>query len=475
MPVDTKSPQYLEMDEKWQLIYDLEDEDRMKEAGTDYVPKLSEQTDDEYDAYVERGSLYGAFNRTVRGLTGAVMRKEPIVHGPAKLIDMLEDVTVDGLSFNEVTAKVTRNVIKYGYCGILPDVPQEGGSPRLAPYLPTTILYPVEQRMAGKMALIRLTLQEKITNFSEEDPYKTKDVDQVRELDLSEDGIYIQKIWQKGDGSAYTQVGEDIVPRMVGGKPFNYIPFVFFGAIENSVQPKDPPLIDLANLNKKHFVVGVDYYHGLHFCGLPVYWAAGFPMENKLYVGSFTAWQSSEANARCGILQASKDSLSALAEALDKLEKQMAVVGSRMIEQQRRGVETAEGLLIRQASDFAVLSDIASNVESGMTRALKICAEFMGLPTKGVEVIMNKDFTSDKVDPQVVQALFQAMQGGNLSFDSFLSYLKDKELLPSSRTIEEEKMLIKSADNQEFINALVATTTPVVVKKQLEAEEEEDG
>jgi len=466
MPVDSKSPYYIDLEEGWQMISDLQSEKKIKDAGTTYVPQLTSQSSDEYDAYLKRGSLYGATTRTQKGLTGAIMRKPPEAECPEKVKRLFKDMTLDGKNFEEVVRKVVTEDISYGYYGILIDAPPEGGDPKLAMYSATSILYPVTERFGDKIKLMRLTLKESAFVPKNTDPYETEEVEMVRELRINEEGIY-EQVLHKKVGSAW-QVESTIQPEVMG-KKLTEIPFVFFGAQENSVNPKESPLLDLAYLNVKHFVVNVDYFHALHYCGLPTPWAAGFKLEEgaTLRIGSSTAWVSDDPNAKCGIMQATADSVGALENGLDKLEKQMAVVGSRMIEQQRRGVETAEGLLIRQTSDFAVLSNIASCVEEGMKGVLAWLARWVGAMESEIEkinVVLNKDYTTGDVDPQVLTALFVALQNNEISVDTFLSYLKAKEVLPNNRTIQQEKDLILSSENAELTTAMIGAAVSKVDK-----------
>jgi len=456
MPVNSTSKQVDALSEGWKMIDDLQSEKLMKNAETYYVPQLTGQSSDEYDAYIKRGSLFGAFVRTVKGLTGAIMRKPPETVAPVKVEQLFSDLTLDGKDFNEVVRKVVTENVKKGYYGILVDSPPEGGTPKLAMYAANAILQPNVKRIGNEIKLIGLTLQENIDVPKEDDPYETVEVEQVRELKIDEDGFY-EQILHVNEGGNWI-AGEPIYPTIFGAR-LTEIPFVFFGASENSVNPKEGPLLDLGYLNVKHFVITVDYFHALHFCGLPTPWAAGFKLQDgeSLHIGSATAWISDDPQASCGMLQLDGDGVGAIENALDKLEKQMSVVGSRLLDQQRQGVETAEGLLIKQTSDFAILSNIASCIESGMQEVLVWLARWVGASESEIakiKVMLNKDYTTNEIDPQVLTALFVALQSGTISVDSFLFYLKQKEVLPNHRTIEDEKTLIMSDENTELVEKM---------------------
>ena len=63
----------------WEADRDLFKGDiTVKAAGVTYLPKITgDQTDPEYKAYNARGLYPGAVGRTVRGLVGSAMLKEP--------------------------------------------------------------------------------------------------------------------------------------------------------------------------------------------------------------------------------------------------------------------------------------------------------------------------------------------------------------------------------------------------------------
>ena len=456
MPVDSTSSYYDELAEGWEMVDDLQSEKKIKDAGTTYVPQLTGQSSDEYDAYLLRGSLFGAFVRTVKGLSGAILRKPPEADVPKSVENMFPDMTLDGKNFSEVIRKIVTEDLKYGYYGVLIDPPLEGGDPKLALYDAKSILQPVTERVGGKIRATMITLCENVNVPKADDKYTTEEVRRVRELRIGDDGFYEQVLYEEV-GGAWQEIGL-VKPEFMGKRPTE-IPFIFFGSSENSVIPKEGPLLDLAYLNVKHFVITVDFFHALHFCGLPTPWAAGFSLKDgeSLHIGSATAWVSEDAQANCGMLQLDGSGVGAIETALDKLEKQMAVVGSRMIEQQRRGVETAEGLLIRQTSDFAVLSNIAACVEDGMEKVLTWMAIAVGASEAEIakiKVRLNKDYTTADVNPQVLTALFVALQNNTISLESFLYYLKQKEVLPSHRTIQQEKELISSGENMELVEKM---------------------
>ena len=452
---DTKGEHWKAMKDKWTKIsIVLQGEDAIKSAGKVYLPQLSGQSPAEYEAYKERGSFFNAFAKTVVGLTGAVMRKEVTIKTNPAIEALLGDVTLAGESIQEVVRMIMREVTSYGYYGVLVDMPPlpEEGEGVAAPAIiatPYFALYPglsiLNFETDGQGNLVMLALQELVSEKNPENPLEIISVEHVRLLQIEEKKLVV-RIYRKMESKGaqgkdeWSQVGDDLFPK-IKGKNLDFIPFVFFGCLSNNPVPSNPPLTDLVNLNIKHWQVSVDYYHGLHYCAMPTPWAAGFSKSSDLYIGAMKAWVSEDPQARCGFLEFTGTGLGAIVTALTKLETQMAVMGARMLEEQKKAAEAAETVAMRYSGDTATISDIVTSVEQGIIKIIDLLGVWLKIDAK-TEVRVNRDFVSQKLSSQDITALLQAYNGGGISLETFLYNLSVGEVLPADRTIEMEKELI---------------------------------
>lgn len=461
---DTTSAEYSKYINKWIKIETIMGgEDYIKEAGKRYLPILSGQNDLDYREYIERGTFYNATKRTSIGLTGTIMRKEPQIECPPLVNRILDKVGSEKQSIQEIVRLVVQNIIDYGYYGILVDAPtiteeeifagKPSGQPYMALYSPGTILNHRITFIDGKNKLSMVSLAEKETFVDPDNFFNTLSKDVVRVLQLDKNGILFIQLFEKTEGkegASWQQVGKDIYPQVMG-KKWTEIPFVFFGSVSNTPFPDEPLLMDLANLNLAHWRVTVDYYHGLHYCGMPTPWAAGFGSDAQLRLGGKTAWVSDDPNARCGYLELTGKSIETIKVALNDLEKQMAVIGGRWLEQQKKAAEAAETVSMHYSGDTATLSTVVTSAEQGLRKAINYLSRWLG-QEENAEVKLNRDFVSGKMSAQDITALLQALQAGKISIDTFLYNLQRGEILPEMRTIEDEKLLIASSGNDEFEN-----------------------
>jgi hypothetical protein len=83
MSVNTTHPEYDAALPSWLRARDvLAGEDAVKAGGEKYLPRLDDQTDQEYAAYRARASFFNASARTADGYLGLVFRRPPFVKHP---------------------------------------------------------------------------------------------------------------------------------------------------------------------------------------------------------------------------------------------------------------------------------------------------------------------------------------------------------------------------------------------------------
>jgi hypothetical protein len=130
-------------------------------------------------------------------------------------------------------------------------------------------------------------------------------------------------------------------------------------------------------------------------------------------------------------------------------QKQMAVLGSRLLEVQKRVSESAEALTLRQAGESSIVSNISSSLSKSLTKVLRWAYWWVtseqdpeSIPMETVSIELNRDFETETMTAQELVAVVQAWQAGLMSHDSALNLLRQGEMLPPSRSNEEERELI---------------------------------
>ncbi len=467
MPVETRHPSYEEHLPAWLRARDvLAGEDAVKSGGVRYLPRLDSQSDDEYAAYKARASFFNATSRTADGFVGLIFRREPTFKIPEKnsgvgraLAAFLEDANMLGNSLPSYAKDVVREVMSVGRAGSLVDWEDEAEQRAYA------VLYQTEQiinwrteRINGRNVLTLVVLSEMVAAPS--DDFSADHKEQLRVLRLvkdtaekSEGYFYQVEIWTLQDGQTKRSKkqwikAETRVPLRLG-KPLSLIPFVFHGPRNCQECIDKLPLADIIAVNLDHYRLNADYKHGLHFTALPTAWVSGFDKASELRIGSSTAWVAETPGATAGFLEFTGQGLTTFERAMDRDERLMAVLGSRMLEPQKRAVETADAIELRQSGENSVLSAVSLSVSDSITQILRWVYWWnsteeltAALGDERVMAQLNLDFTTRGMSSTELTAVVSAWQAGAISRESMFELLRRGEVLPAGRTNEEEAILI---------------------------------
>lgn len=493
MPVDFKHPDYSTYSKFWFKCRDAWDgEEAVKNRGLEYLPQLSGQSDQEYDAYRSRALFYGATARTIQGLTGMIVRKEPEIVATNALKKALTSFGYNGEAFLPFAQQAISEVLGVGRVGVLVDMPvTPTGSKSLPPYC---VIYRAENivnwrvsMIAGVRRLSMVVLLENAEVPDAGDPFTVKQIMRYRvltlvkvgEADTDESWEYQQELYEKRQVGSGKDAKDEwvktqtIVPQRIGGKRLNVIPFTFINPGTTSERCELPPLLALVNVNLSHYRTSADLEHGRHFTALPTVWAAGFDTKSVYRIGSSIAWVAEDTTAKAQYLEFTGKGLGHLAEALTSKEGLMAILGARLLEERQADAEAASAIRLRQHGEKSALASISTQVSEAFTKVLQWFEWFMAGGDSKATIAFNEDFDTAKLDPQLLTALLAAVQSGTMSWDSFFFNAKKGELYPDGRTAEEELELINASPLMGAgVGPLAASKNSA--KTQEEDEDEED-
>ena len=466
--VNTRHKNYDRFAKKWKRVRDvLAGQDEIHAATSAYLPALVDEDPAEYLKRIERTPFYNASWRTVASFVGMLFRKPPNLEVPKSLEKLLEDVTMTGVSFDNFAQEVVLEDISTSRLGVLVDYPQAvtnadgtpitvaqaealGLRPSMAMYKAESIINWDYGRVNNRTVLTQVRLAEVATEKRTE--FETEEYAIVRVLDLFDGKYRVRRFKEENE----EQIGWDVYPTM-NGKPLDFIPFYFIGPDGSEKDLSEPILIDLIDLNIKHYQVSADYEHGCHFTGLPTPVIIGINTEapfgdgvkptapqERYYIGSTAAWVL-PAGADAKFLEFTGQGLTELRENLKEKKEEMASIGARMLTPEKAGVEAADTLAMRNAGEHSILGAIAVAVSGGLTEALKTFGRWAGLSDAEIAKLLyeiNRDFMPYAITPQALTALLAAVQAGKLSFEAFFDLLKRGDLHQADTTFEIEQARI---------------------------------
>jgi hypothetical protein len=276
---------------------------------------------------------------------------------------------------------------------------------------------------------------------------------------------YVVEVWRRKDGTKRTKRTEwEIVERRTPlrlGKPLSLIPFVFHGPRHSLPHVDKLPLADIIVVNLDHYRLDADYKHGLHFTALPTAWLSGFDPEKDFKIGSSTAWISNVPGATAGFLEFTGQGLTTFERAMDRDERLMAILGSRMLEAPKRVGETADAIELRQSGESSVLMTLALSVSDSVSQVLRWIYWWNSTESSpdslrsatGEELVLlqlNTDFSARGMTSNEITAVVAAWQAGAISQETMFDLFRRGEVLPPGRTDEEEARLTAAMQKEKL-------------------------
>lgn len=453
MGVRTTHSDYDKMVPIWKRIRDvLAGHDAIQEAGRDYLPELSEQDENEYQAYKGRAAFFNATSRVSDTMSGLVFRKPPIIEA-APIQDIADNITLNGTNLTSFAEDIIEEQLGPTRSGVLVDYPSVDTSQMTAVQVkalglrPYAALYKAEDILDwrytnGVLSMVKLREIEEVVDPQDEFLTERKEI--IRVLDMFE-GKYRQRVYKevRKDGKdTLWELASTVFPRM-NGKPFDYIPFVFFGERGNSGEMNDPVLNDLAVVNLAHYRNTADYEHGLHFTGLPTAVVTGLSDNDAVFrIGSGNAWVLSDPQAKAFYMEFTGQGLETMRKALQDKQAQMAALGARVLVPEKRDAEAAETETGKRQGEISTLASLANATSRGLTRVLEIMRDWQGV-TGDVSIKLNTDFNVQRMSAQEISALLQAVLTQQISSQSLYEALVKGEVINGERSFEEEQALAR--------------------------------
>jgi Domain of unknown function (DUF4055) len=405
-----------------------------------YVPKLSGQTESQYEAYVNRASYYNVVQRTVFALVGALMRKPLTLEG----VYGDEPVCADDCDFEELVQQCYVELLVGGRVGLLCDYSEDWDSPFILSYRSEDIT-----NWSDNFVVLR-------EHYYKQDPndvYNTIMACRYRELFLDENGYYTVRIWeQQANANGKFTINKNTIFKLTEtiqpeyrGKKLEFIPFIFCTPFDTSKTVYKPVLNNLAEINIEHFKVAVDVAYGAHFLALPTPYLAGNLVNDQQVVklGSDEFLQLQQGGT-VGFLEFTGSGMTFLLDLQKQKEEQMFSLGSRLL-QYKAGVESSDALQVRLGAEGASLVTLTNSLEQALTEVLEMYNLWFG-STDDVELTLNRDYSPMQLAPDDIRVLLEMFQKGAITLDTLMQRLYEGEIVDD---VEVEKAALNGEPTTE--------------------------
>lgn len=438
--VKTLHPDYEKYAPKWKKVRNAiagELKEYLRNVGkNEGDPEYGKQRQREY----EDGAIcYNFTKRTLSGMVGSVMRKDPEQTIPPQLKYLLTNCDGSGVGLWQHAQDTLMEIDSIGRGGLLVDAPETGAATMAEQneglLNPVIVFYTAENiinwrltRVGSVNRVSLIVLREVYEYDSGGDEFSPNYGEQYRVLDIFE-GKYRQRIYQFDAKGALAGAIREIFPNLAG-VPAGIIPFTFIGASNNDHTPDDPPILPLAELNIGHFRNSADNEESSFVVGQPtLFISPGESMSlenfkaanpNGVKMGSRTG-HNIGAGGTADLIQAAENNL-AKQNMLDK-EQQAVQIGAQLITPTVQ--ITAEAARIQRGADTSVMATIARNVSQAYTDALKWVAGMLNVDATDIEFKLNMEFFLKSMTAQDRAAWVSDINAGYLPATAYYEALRE--------------------------------------------------
>ena len=174
------------------------------------------------------------------------------------------------------------------------------------------------------------------------------------------------------------------------------------------------------------------------------------PEDKTVHVGASPVYFMPDPAAKAYYVSYGAEGAAAISKSLDDLQAMMATLGARILQPEKRAVETAETAQIHRQGEISVLANIAHGINLNLTQALQLMLTWaLYEDVDDAKIELSTDFVPVQTQPQLLAEMVKAWQAGAISHDSLWTFAQGGELVDARRTAEEERELIRDEDAEE--------------------------
>lgn len=445
--VATPTKEYKELAALWTLPRTLMGGTRaMRKAGVTYLPKEAAESSDAYAARLARTTLFNAFRKTVRDMTGKVFRKKIVLEKdvPSELVAFAENIDNAGRHLNVFARDVFFDAMQPGIAFILVEMPKalaqgsgtgRGGEVTRAdeqkrrPYF---VHIKAEDLIGWKTAviegvttLVQARILECVTVA--DGPYAEVSIKQIRVLEPGRWEIH-REVTDGPDKGKWIKFDE-------GNTTLGYIPLVPVYLNRTGFMTGEPPLEDLADLNVAHWQSQSDQRNILHVARVPVLFMSGFTEDDTVEIGASKAVRAAAPDADMKYVEHTGAAIDAGDKDISNLEFQMQTQGLQLLVAQPGG-KTATGEMHDEEKENSPLAMMATALEDAIELGFAYMADYISKGQAGGSVVVNKDFGITAGAAAQIPNIINAVNAGILDKQTAIEMFIRYGLLPDDADAE---------------------------------------
>ncbi len=443
--VDEQHPGYKKKVNAWAKVRDcMEGEETIKNKGEEYLPRpggMSGEYEEAYDPYKERAHFPLVTSYALSGALGLVITKLPEFNVPKQLEYIIKEATKDGRSLSQLFLDTVIEIFQTGRVPLLVDIVEDNEF-RFVQYKAEAFINWKTNLVGTEKSLILGVMQESRPSTTDIFSHSTDTV--YRVLSLDEKGFFNSKLFAK-NAKDYEDTSK--TPEFMG-KKINEIPLLLAGSINNSFDMQPIPLISVANCSIQIYRKEADLANSEFLSCNPTLVIVGATNDDDLpnVVGSSVMMVIPNEQARVFYTTTDTAALTHVKDHIDSLYEEAIRHGVAILDS-RKGVEAAEALRIRQATQSASIYSIYLSALNALKQGILLMCKWGGYNKDDVKIDAPTALTQGIPDSSVLKEIIEGYGSTVIPMTVIHRYLITSGLL--DQTVGYEDYMALLAEDRE--------------------------
>ncbi len=430
-----KHPNYISQERDWDRIRDcIQSESHIKSKTEKYLPRPGGMTGeyaDSYDSYLERAHYPQICAYALSGALGVIITKLPEFNVPKQLAYILKEATKDGITIQQLFMEIVIEILQTGKCPLVVDIDPDTNQFKFVKYTAESFINWKEQSKGAEKNLILGVLKEAMPSI--EDIFSHDTVDVFRVLTMEGD-TYVSHLFD-ANGS---ELPDFFTQPSYMGKPLDEVPLFVAGSINNSTDNQPIPLLSVANCSIQIYRKEADLANSEFLSCNPTLCMVGASNDDDLpnVVGSSVMVVLPDPQARIFYTVTDTAALSHVKTHIDDLYEEAIRHGVAILDT-RKGVESAEALRIRQATQSASIYSIYLSALNAVKGGLELMCKWAGWNPEDVVIDAPSALTYGIPDSNVIRSIIEGFGQNVVPLSVIHKYLVGSGLLDQTVSLEE--------------------------------------
>lgn len=419
----------------------------MRSAGQRYLFKMELESEQGYKNRLNRSTLYPALSETLSQMTGRVFFKPISVSDVHYTLTekILPDVDLEGNNLDIFAAKLFYAALAHGAAYVLTDYTRtdnvrtkaEENALGARPYL---VLIKAHQVLGLKTAVINGKRQ--LTQF------RYREWLTVPNGEFGEKQIEQIVVYEMGRVRKFRQIDGQFVETerielKAQNQPLGFVPITaFITKNASTFLLGEPPLLELAHLNVKHWQSQSDQDNILNTARVPIMVRTGVYDDAAMQIGGSLI--DLPENGSLSYVEHSGNAIAAGAESLKELESQMRTAGAKLLDKTTMAM-TVEQARDEQSKEISQLRLYANKLEDSLDLVLEHLGHWLGIaPDECGKVEISGNIEANYDPNSSMETLLKMQSVGVLSRHSAFEEAKRRGLLSDNLDWEDEQARLQA-------------------------------